>query len=110
MPLPLVLAAQSWAGVARVPSARGALFEQRGELALMVSVPKPVTAPMTTLTRAEQEIALRLIEGNCPKEIALLRATSTHTVTHQLSSIFAALRISGRCGLIRYAAELRCFS
>jgi DNA-binding NarL/FixJ family response regulator len=110
MPLPLVLAAQSWAGVVHVPSARSALFEQHGQLALIVSVPRPVTANITALTRAEREVAQRLIEGNCTKEIALWRATSTHTVTRQLSSIFAALRVTGRCGLIRYAVDARCFS
>ncbi|HEV3190520.1 MAG TPA: LuxR C-terminal-related transcriptional regulator [Polyangiaceae bacterium] len=110
MPLPLVLAAQSWAGVAHVPSARSALVEQHGQLALIVSVPRPVTANMTALTRAEQEVAQRLIEGNSKKEIALQRATSTHTVVRQLSSIFAALGVGGRCGLIRYAVDVRCFS
>jgi DNA-binding NarL/FixJ family response regulator len=110
MPLPLVLAAQSWAGVVHVPSACSAVFEQRGQLALIVSVPRPVTANMTALTRAEQEVAHRLIEGNCKKKIALQRATSTHTVIRQLSSIFGTLRVSGRCGLIRYAVGVRCFS
>jgi DNA-binding NarL/FixJ family response regulator len=65
---------------------------------------------MTALTRAEQEVARYLIEGNCAKEIALRRATSSHTVTRQLSSIFASLRVSGRCGLIRYAVDVRCFA
>ncbi|HEV3192947.1 MAG TPA: hypothetical protein VGY54_20715 [Polyangiaceae bacterium] len=109
MPLSLVLAAQRCAGVALGVSARSAVFEHRGVLALMVSVPKPVTARMTALTRAEQEVAQRLIEGDCRDEIALRRTTSAHTVTRQLSSISKTLQISGRCGLIRYAVERGCF-
>jgi DNA-binding NarL/FixJ family response regulator len=110
VPLALVLAAQSWAGIARVPTARTAVFEQRGQLALIVSVPRPVTTHMATLTRAEQEVAQCLIEGDCRKEIARRRATSVHTVARQFSSLFTTLRIGGRYALIRCAAELRCFS
>jgi DNA-binding CsgD family transcriptional regulator len=110
LPLPLVLAAQSWAGIARVPRARTAIFEECGELALVVSVPRPVTAHMTTLTRAEQEVAKCLIEGDCRKEIARRRETSVHTVARQFSSVFTALRIGGRYALIRCAVERRCFS
>ncbi|HEV3191395.1 MAG TPA: hypothetical protein VGY54_12895 [Polyangiaceae bacterium] len=108
--LPLVLAAQSWAGIARVPSARTAFFEYRGQRALIVSVPRPVTARMTTLTHAEQQVAQWLIEGECRTEIARRRATSVHTVARQFSSVFTALRIRGRYALIRCAAEQCCFS
>ncbi len=110
VPLALVLAAQSWAGIARVPSARTALFEYRGQGALIASVPRPATAHMTTLTPAEQQVAQWLIEGDCRTEIARRRATSVHTVARQFSSIFTALRIRSRYALIRCAAELRCFS
>jgi DNA-binding NarL/FixJ family response regulator len=109
VPLALVLAAQSSAGVARVPSARTAIFERGGQLALIVSVPRPVTVHMTTLTPAEQEVAQCLIEGDCRKEIARRRATSVHTVARQFSSVFTTLRIGGRYALIRCAVELRCF-
>jgi len=110
VPLALVLAAQSWAGIARVPAARTALFEQRGQLALIISVPRPAIAHMATLTRAEQEVAQSLIEGDCRKEIARRRERSVHTVARQFSSVFTRLRVGGRYGLIRCAVELRCFS
>jgi DNA-binding NarL/FixJ family response regulator len=109
LPLPLVLAAQSSAGIEGAPSARTALFEQRGQLALIVSVPRPVTAHMIRLTPAEQEVAGCLIEGDSRIEIARRRATSVHTVARQCSSVFTALRIGGRCALIRCAAESGCF-
>jgi DNA-binding NarL/FixJ family response regulator len=108
--LPLVLAAQSSAGIARVPSAQSAVFKQRGQLALIVTVPRPTTARMTTLTRAEQEVAQCLIEGDSREQIARKRRTSVHTVARQFSSIFTTLRVGGRYGLIRHAAELLCFS
>ncbi|HEV3189132.1 MAG TPA: LuxR C-terminal-related transcriptional regulator, partial [Polyangiaceae bacterium] len=110
VPLALVLAAQSWAGIARVPSARTAIFEHRGHLALIVSVPRPVTAHMATLTRAQQEIAQCLIEGDCRKEIARRRETSEHTVARQFSSACARLGIGGRYALIRCAVEQHCFA
>src|SRR5260370_14285389 len=110
VPLALVLAAQSWAGIALVPCARSAILEQRGHLALIVSVPRPATTPMTTLTRAQKEIAQCLIEGDCQKEIARRRETSEHTVARQFSSAFASLGVGGRYALIRRAVELHCFS
>ena len=110
LPLPLVLAAQSWAGIASVPSARTAIFERRGQLALIATVPRPVTAHMTSLTPAEQEVARCLIEGDCRTAIARRRETSVHTVARQFSSVFTSLRIGGRYALIRRAAELGCFS
>jgi DNA-binding NarL/FixJ family response regulator len=110
VPLALVLAAQSAAGLVRIPKATSALFEQDGRPCLALTVARPATKYMATLTRAEQEVAQALIEGSTRSEIALRRTTSMFTVTRQFSSIFAALRVTGRCALIRRAAELGCFS
>jgi DNA-binding NarL/FixJ family response regulator len=107
--LPLVLAAQSAAGLVRMPKATSALFEENGSLCLALSVPRPVIQYLATLTRAEQEVAQALIEGSTRSEIALRRTTSMFTVTRQFSAIFSALRVTGRYALIRHAAELRCF-
>jgi DNA-binding NarL/FixJ family response regulator len=107
--LPLVLAAQSWAGVTRIPSARVALFDYDGCRWLAVSVPRPMTTHLTSLTRGEKEVAQWLIEGLTRQEIADRRETSMYTVARQFHSIFAALRATGRYALIRRAVELRCF-
>ena len=109
VPLPIVLAAQSWAGMARIPSARVAWFDHEGSSCVAVSVPRPATAHLTSLTRGEQEVAQWLIEGLTRYEIADRRATSVHTVAGQFHSIFNALRVTGRYELIRRAVALRCF-
>lgn len=109
VPLPLVLAAQSWAGMARIPSVRVACFEQEGCPCVVVSVPRPATAHLSSLTRGEQEVAQWLIEGLTRYEIADRRETSVHTVAGQFHSIFNALRVTGRYELIRRAVGLRCF-
>jgi DNA-binding NarL/FixJ family response regulator len=110
VPLAVVLAAQSWAGIGRVASARTATFEQRGQIAAVVSVSRPMGARMTALTRAQQEVAQSLIEGECPREIARRRQTSVHTVARQSSSACTRLGVGGRYALIRCALALRCFS
>ncbi|MDP9002818.1 MAG: helix-turn-helix transcriptional regulator [Myxococcota bacterium] len=109
VPLPLVLAAQTWAGVSRLPSARAASFEDQGRRYLAMSVPRPATAHLTTLTRAQQEVARWLLEGCTRNEIADRRETSVLTVAGQVHSIFSALRVTGRYALIRRAVELGCF-
>ncbi|HXN32999.1 MAG TPA: helix-turn-helix domain-containing protein, partial [Polyangiaceae bacterium] len=109
VPLPLVLAAQSCAGVARIPSARAASFDYEGCCCVAVCVPRPATTQLTGLTRSEQEVAQWLIEGLTRYEIAERRATSAYTVARQFHSIFATLRVTGRYALIRRAVELHCF-
>jgi DNA-binding CsgD family transcriptional regulator len=109
VPLPLVLAAQTRMGVARIPSARAAFFDYEGCRCLAVCVPRPATGHLAPLTRSEQEVAQWLIEGLTRYEIAERRKTSSHTVTRQFHSIFAALRVTGRYALIRRAVELHCF-
>ena len=110
VPLPVVLAAQEWAGVAHVPSAKTVIFEHHGQHALIASVPRPVAARLSILTPAQQEIAQCLIEGECRSEIARRRDTSVHTVARQSSSTCTRLRVGGRYALIRCAVELHCFS
>lgn len=109
VPLPLVLAAQACAGVARIPSARAASFDFEGFPCLGVSVPRPATGQLSALTRSEQDVAQGLIEGRTRYEIAEHRRTSSYTVARQFHSIFATLRVTGRYALIRRAVELHCF-
>jgi DNA-binding CsgD family transcriptional regulator len=109
IPLPLVLAAQSWKGVHAIPGGRTAWVEHEGERSLALSVPRPTTEQLSALTPVEREVAQWLIEGFTRHEIADLRETSVHTVAGQFHSIYSTLRVSGRYELIRRAVELRCF-
>ena len=109
MPLPLVLAAQCWAGEHMIPSARTEWFVHEGVRCLTLSVPRPATEHLTSLTRGQQEVAQWLIEGLTRYQIADLRETSVHTVSRQFHSIYTALRVTGRYELIRRAAALHCF-
>ena len=109
VPLPLVLAALTHAGIARIPRARRALFEQRDDFWLVVSVPRPAMDTLVALSEAEREVGGALIEGRSRTEIARLRSTSHHTVASQCGAIFCTLGATGRYLLIRRAAELQCF-
>jgi DNA-binding NarL/FixJ family response regulator len=105
-PLPLVIAAQSWAsGVPSSAGARSASFEHGGDDFTLLSVPSPRLASETRLTHAEQEVARLLIEGGSRWEIAKHRCTSTQTVACQLRGIFSKLRLTGRHALIAQAVE-----
>jgi DNA-binding CsgD family transcriptional regulator len=110
MPLVLVLAAQSRAGLVRIPTARTTYVDREGYRCLSVSVPRPVTACLVELTCVQQQVAQWLIEGGTRVTIAERRATSVHTVAGQVHAIFHALRVTGRYALIRRAGELGCFS
>jgi DNA-binding CsgD family transcriptional regulator len=109
VPLPLILAVQTWVGVAEISAARSATFTIEGHACMVVSVPRPVTSHMVALTPAEREIAQWVIEGCSRFEIARQRRTSVHTVARQFNAISDALRSTGRYALIRSAAELGCF-
>jgi DNA-binding CsgD family transcriptional regulator len=109
VPVPLVLAAQARVGVGRVPAARSAIFESHGRVCKVISVPRPNTAAMTSLTPAEQEVAAWIIEGCSRFEVARRRKTSVHTVARQFHAVFEGERVTGRHALIRRAVALGCF-
>jgi DNA-binding NarL/FixJ family response regulator len=105
-PLPLVIAAQSWAFGRQPPvDARSASFTHGGAELLLLSVPLPRVVDGMGLTSAELEVARLLIEGATRGEIAAQRATSQQTVACQLRNIFSKVRPSGRHALIRAAVE-----
>lgn len=109
IPLPLILAAQARAGVAKIPPARHAFFEAQGSVCMVISVPRPNMGRMTNLTSAEQEVAAWLVEGCSRFEIARRRRTSVHTVARQFHSIFAVQGVTGRFALVRSAVASNCF-
>jgi DNA-binding NarL/FixJ family response regulator len=110
IPLPLVIAAQTWAsGSAPAVGARIATFEHEGGAFLLLSIPKPEIVGDTCLTIAEQEVAKLLVSGVSRSEIAMLRSTSTQTVACQLRCIFSKYRLTGRNELISRAVALGWF-
>jgi DNA-binding NarL/FixJ family response regulator len=110
IPLPLVIAAQSWSsGNAPPVGARSAVFEYEGCEFFVLSVPRPSVTGERSLTHAEQAVAQLLVEGGSRWEIAVLRSTSAQTVACQLRGIFVKFRLSGRHALIRHVAGLGWF-
>jgi DNA-binding NarL/FixJ family response regulator len=109
IPLPLILAAQGWAGHAPAIGARRATVRRNGSSMILLSVPKPKIAPIA-LTRAEEEVARRLVEGDSRWEIAHKRTTSAQTVACQLRGVYSKLRVSGRCALVHRGVELGWFA
>jgi DNA-binding NarL/FixJ family response regulator len=110
MPLVLVLAAQSRAGLIRIPSARTTYVDDEGYTCVSVSVPRPDTTWLAKLTPTQQQIAHWLISGCTRETIAERRCKSVHTVAGQVHAVFHALRVTGRYALIRRACELGCFN
>ena len=102
IPLPLIIAAQSWASGTMPPvDARQATFVYDGSEFVVLTVPAPNLATETRLTPAEREVARALIEGRSRWEIAARRSTSTQTVACQFRGIFSKLQVGGRCSLIK---------
>jgi DNA-binding NarL/FixJ family response regulator len=101
-PLPLIIAAQSWASGKTPPAdARRATIFHDGSEFVVLTVSTPNLAAEQRLTRAEREVAEGLIEGHSRWEIAARRSTSTQTVACQLRGIFSKLQVGGRCSLIK---------
>jgi DNA-binding NarL/FixJ family response regulator len=102
VPLPLVIAAQSWAsGTPPSVAARMAMIHHEGSAFVVLTVPAPNLSAETLLTRAEREVAEALVGGQSRGSIAVRRNTSHQTVACQLRGIFSKLDVRGRCALIR---------
>lgn len=68
---------------------------------LVVSLPRPNTAPLSVLTRAEREVLSCLIEGRTQQEIARERKACSRTVANQLAAARRKLHVTGRFDLVR---------
>lgn len=110
VPLTVVLAAQSHAGLVRIASARSTHVDPEGHRCLSVSIPRPVTACLEELTPVQHQVAQWILEGLTREMIAERRSTALNTVAGQVHGIFHALRATGRYALVRRAAEAGCFS
>jgi DNA-binding NarL/FixJ family response regulator len=106
IPLPFIVAAQSWAAgkTPHVAARRGTIFHQDNRF-LVVTIPTPNLEGERLLTRAEREVAVALIEGQSRGVIAIQRSTSQQTVACQLRGIFSKLDVRGRCALIKHGLD-----
>jgi len=68
---------------------------------VLVSLPRPSTAPLHVLTRAEREVLSCLIEGRSQQEIARERKACTRTIANQLAAARKKLHVTGRFDLVR---------
>jgi DNA-binding NarL/FixJ family response regulator len=109
VPLPLVVAAQTSAGVIDPRGARREQFVGDGARYVVLSIPRPDMRCAPGLGAAERDVARLLIEGLSHGDIARQRGTSIHTVAAQRWRVYSVLRVSGRYALVRRAAELGCF-
>jgi DNA-binding NarL/FixJ family response regulator len=101
IPLPLVIAAQTWSGIDGTSDAQCARFDDATNAYVVLSVPLPDMTKALDLTSSEREVATLFVEGLSRSEIARRRRTSKHTTARQVHAIFATLGVRGRCDLIR---------
>jgi DNA-binding NarL/FixJ family response regulator len=102
IPLPLILAAQSWANDRTLDvDARSTCFEYEGTDFFLLSTAAPV-GRADRMTLAEYEVAKLVIDGVSRWDIAKYRATSAQTVACQLRGVYSKCRVTGRYALIRH--------
>ena len=110
IPLPLVLAAQSWASTEPLRiDARQAFFEACGHSFTLLSTPRPQLDGCELLTASERDVVASFLEGDAPRGIAWRRQTSLQTVFCQLRSTFKKCKVSGRLALVRRGVDLGWF-
>jgi len=62
----------------------------------LIRAARPELKFASALSRAEFDVAQRLLEGSSYETIALCRKTSARTVANQVAAVFHRLRVSGR--------------
>ena len=75
-----------------------------GDERLVLSFPLDAPVVPATLTKAEQAVAVLVLEGRTDAEIAEVRGVSKRTVANQIASVFRKLNVSSR---VELAARLR---
>jgi DNA-binding NarL/FixJ family response regulator len=107
-PLAVVLAALNHRGVIDMPFVRFAAFQTGEQRHVAIGFPHLNKAMLGELTVAEREVALLLAStGASTAQIAAQRGTSASTVSNQIASLCAKLRVHGRFELILRWAELQ---
>jgi len=67
----------------------------------LVRAPRPELKFASAFSRAQFDVAQRLLEGNSYAQIARHRQTSVRTIANQVASIFARVGVSSRSELVR---------
>jgi DNA-binding NarL/FixJ family response regulator len=78
-----------------------------GEEVAVLSFPLRQPALPPTLSAAEQEIALGMLEGLSNSEIATARRTSPRTVANQVASLFRKLGVRSRSEAVTVLGRLQ---
>jgi DNA-binding CsgD family transcriptional regulator len=78
-----------------------------GEELAVFSFPVPPPALPETLSAAEREVAVALLEGLSNSEIAVARRTSARTVANQVGSLFRKLGVRSRAEAVAALGRLR---
>lgn len=92
--------------IAQLPRDRVNIGFRPVVLAIIEKAPEPKLPPNLSpgLTAAERAVALALLEGDRPAQIASRRGVSVHTVRTQIKSIYVKAGVSG---LVEFSAKAR---
>jgi len=87
-------------GAADLPvGLEAALVDGGVEAGLTLVYPRPVWRIPTTLSSAERDIVLRLIDGASYDAVARSRGTSPRTIASQVASVFRKLKVQSQIAL-----------
>jgi DNA-binding NarL/FixJ family response regulator len=101
VPLAFVLIAQAASGAIALPDATITTVAREGQRYVVANLARPPQDHLASLTCAEREVALALVDGLSKLDVARARSTSINTIGRQVSSVFAKLDVKGRFELIR---------
>jgi DNA-binding NarL/FixJ family response regulator len=100
VPLALVLICQGARGAIHLSAPHVTSSVREGQRYVIASIARPPVTRLLSLTAAERDVALALVDGYSKFDIARARSTSIHTIGRQISSLFAKLNVKGRFDLI----------
>ncbi len=83
-----------------IPLPEGASVRYLAPDFALLEIVEPQARIPTALTEAEQDIALRVFQGETTPQIARSRGVSPRTVGNQLESIFRKLGVASRAELV----------
>ena len=87
---------------AEIPLPEGASVRHLAPDLVLLELAKPKACIPPALTEAEQDIALRVFQGETTQRIARARGVSAKTVGNQLESIFRKLGVASRTELVLF--------
>jgi DNA-binding NarL/FixJ family response regulator len=95
-------------GLTTIPSGlRAARVEMDGQELAVFSFPLPPPALPNSLSEAERDVAVAVLEGLSNTEIATARGTSARTVANQMASLLRKLGARSRTEAVAALARLQ---